>query len=92
MQKEIKSLRNRCITDALSMRSSQTHKLKKSMDSENVSRLYEDLEAALTRAKAFTIKKEGASPRVDAKINGIYLELLDAYLSQGDIADGNLER
>ncbi|CAK8688633.1 unnamed protein product [Clavelina lepadiformis] len=62
------------------------------MDSENVSRLYKDLQAAHTSAKAFTIKKKEASPRVGAKINGMYRELLDVYLSQGDIADGNLER
>ena len=62
------------------------------MDSENVSRLYKDLQAAHTSAKAFTIKKKEASPRVGAKINGMYRELLDVYLSQGDIADGNPER
>ncbi|CAK8688613.1 unnamed protein product [Clavelina lepadiformis] len=62
------------------------------MDYENVSRLYKDLQAAHTRAKACTIKKEGTSPFVEAKINGIYQELLDAYLSHGDIADGNLGR
>ncbi|CAK8688614.1 unnamed protein product [Clavelina lepadiformis] len=48
--------------------------------------------AAHTRAKAFTIKKEGTSPRVEAKINSIYQVLLDAYLSHDDIADENLGR
>ncbi|CAK8688542.1 unnamed protein product [Clavelina lepadiformis] len=62
------------------------------MDSENVSRLYKDLQTAHPCAEAFSIKKEGASPRVDAKISGIYQELLDAYLFQDDIAVGNLER